>query len=214
MSRRPKPSSRSTRQRPRQGPRHDDPRAGDPRPRPGNDRVKAGLVTLDGRLLALTRSGYDLDPSGGHGWVEQDPGAWWSAVVSAVRALRATDLADIAAIGVDGHGPTLVAIDARGEATRPAITFLDSRASAEAAELETATGVKGWSLGGLPAALWVERNEPDVATAPRWYLSTWEWLAFRLAGVADGPLVPDQVTADPAAVAAAGVPKDRLPSPS
>ena len=126
----------------------------------GTTEVKAGLVTLDGRLLALTRSGYDLDASGGHGWVEQDPGAWWSSVVSAVRALRAADLADIVAIGVDGHGPTLVAIDARGEATRPAITFLDSRASAEAAELEAATGVKGWSLGGLPAALWVERHEP------------------------------------------------------
>jgi xylulokinase len=177
----------------------------------GTTEVKAGLVTLDGRLLALTRSGYDLDASGGHGWVEQDPGAWWSSVVSAVRALRAADLADIVAIGVDGHGPTLVAIDARGEATRPAITFLDSRASAEAAELEAATGVRGWSLGGLPAALWVERHEPGVAAATRWYLSTWEWLAFRLAGVADGPLVPDQVTVEPAAIATAGVPADRLP---
>lgn len=180
----------------------------------GTTEVKAGLVTLDGRLLALTRSGYDLDRSGGHGWVEQDPGAWWSAVVSAVRALRAADLADVTAIGVDGHGPTMVAVDARGEATRPAITFLDSRAATEAAELEAATGVKGWSLGGLPAALWVERNEPDVAAATRWYLSTWEWLAFRLAGVADGPLVTDQVTPDPATITAAGVPADRLPSRS
>ena len=177
----------------------------------GTTEVKAGLVSLDGRLLALTRSGYDLDRSGGHGWVEQDPGAWWSSVVSAVRALRAADVAEIAAIGVDGHGPTLVAVDARGEATRPAITFLDSRATTEVTELEAATGVKGWSLGGLPAALWVERNEPDVAAATRWYLSTWEWLAFRLAGVADGPLVPDQVTPDPAAITAAGVPADRLP---
>ena len=181
----------------------------------GTTEVKAGLVTLDGRLLALTRSGYSLDTSGGHGWVEQDPGAWWSAVVSAVRALHAAaDIADIVAIGVDGHGPTLVTVDARGEATRPAITFLDSRASAEAAELEASTGVRGWSLGGLPAALWVERHEPAVAAATRWYLSTWEWLAFRLAGVADGPLVPDQVTADPDAVASAGVPADRLPPPS
>jgi hypothetical protein len=101
--------------------------------------------------------------------------------------------ADIVAIGVDGHGPTLVAIDARGEATRPAITFLDSRASAEAAELESATGVKGWSLGGLPAALWVERNEPGVAAATRWYLSTWEWLAYRLTGEAAAPFQPRTV---------------------
>lgn len=177
----------------------------------GTTEVKAGLVSLDGRLLALARSGYALDVSGGHGWAEQDPGAWWSAVVSAVRALRAADVAEIVAIGTDGHGPTLVAVDARGEATRPAITFLDARAAAEADELTLATGVHGWSLGGLPSALWVERHEPAVAAATRWYMSTWEWLALRLTGVAEMPLVPDQVVADLAVVAAAGVPDDRLP---
>ena len=75
----------------------------------GTTEVKAGLVDLDGRLLGLARAGYGLDVSGGRGWAEQDPGAWWSAVISAVRALRAEDLADVVAIGVDGHGPTLVA---------------------------------------------------------------------------------------------------------
>ena len=131
--------------------------------------------------------------------------------MGAVRALRAADLAEVVAIGVDGHGPTLVAVDARGEATRPAITFLDARAAAEAAELTAATGVEGWSLGGLPAALWIERHEPAVAAETRWYLSTWEWLALRLSGVAAAPLVPDQVVADPDLVAAVGVPADRLP---
>jgi len=180
----------------------------------GTTEVKAGLVSLDGRLLGLARSGYTLDVSRGHGWAEQDPGAWWSAVVGAVRALRAADVADVVAIGVDGHGPTLVAVDPRGEATRPAITFLDARAGAEADALTAATGIHGWSLGGLPAALWVERHEPAVAAATRWYLSTWEWLAFRLTGVADAPLVPDQATADPARLAAAGIPTDRLPPSS
>ncbi len=180
----------------------------------GTTEVKAGLVSLDGRLLALARSGYALDVTGGHGWAEQDPGAWWSAVVSAVRALRATDLAEIVAIGVDGHGPSLAAVDGRGEATRAAITFLDTRASAEAAELAAATGVRGWALGGLPAALWVERHEPAVAATTTWYLATWEWLAFRLTGIAAAPLVPDQLIPDPGLVAAAGVPPERLPAPA
>jgi xylulokinase len=177
----------------------------------GTAEVKAGLVTLDGRVLALARSGYELDRRGGHGWAEQDPGAWWSAVVSAVRALRAGEIGEIVAIGVDGHGPTLVAVDRRGEATRPAITFLDSRASAEADELAAATGVRGWALGGLPAALWVERHEPDVAEATCWYLTTWEWLAYRLTGEAAASLVPDQLVPDPGRVSDAGVPADRLP---
>ena len=180
----------------------------------GTTEVKAGLVDLDGRLLGLARAGYGLDVSGGRGWAEQDPGAWWSAVISAVRALRAEDSADVVAIGVDGHGPTLAPVDARGEATRPAITFLDTRATAEADELSAATGVRGWALGGLPAALWIERHEPGVAAATCWYLATWEWLAFRLTGVAAAPLVPNQLVPDPSLVMAAGIPADRLPRSS
>lgn len=177
----------------------------------GTTEVKAGLVTADGRLLGLARAGYGQDPLVGHGRAEQDPGDWWSAVVGAVRGLHLADTTEIAAIGVDGHGPTLVAVDGRGEATRPAITFLDTRAGAEADELTAATGVRGWALGGLPAALWIERNEPAVAAATRWYLTTWEWLALRLGGSAASPLVPDQVLPDRALVASAGVADDRLP---
>ena len=177
----------------------------------GTKEVKAGLITLDGELLALGRAGYDLDVGRHPGWAEQDPGAWWSAVVSAVRALRIHEVCEVVAIGVDGHGPTLVAVDARGEATRPAITWLDTRSIAEADELAAATGVRGWALAGLPAALWVERHDRAAADATRWYLSTWEWLAFRLTGEAVSPLTPDQLVPDRALVATAGVPTDRLP---
>src|SRR4051812_35713274 len=126
----------------------------------GTNEVKAGLVGPDGTMLGLARSDYPLDVSAGHGWAEQDPGSWWSAVVTAVRALRISETSEVVAIGVDGHGPTLVAVDQRGEATRPAITFLDTRSASEAEELSAATGGLGWGLGGLPPALWVERNEP------------------------------------------------------
>jgi xylulokinase len=179
----------------------------------GTAEVKAGLVTLDGGLLAIARSGHDLEVGHGPGWAEQDPGAWWSAVVGAVRALHPPTAVEVIAIGVDGHGPTLAAVDERGEATRPAITFLDTRATAEAAELEVATGIGGWALGPLPAALWLERHEPGPARATRWYLTTWEWLAFRLTGEAVAPLVDGQATPDPAALERVGMHGDRLPRP-
>ena len=178
----------------------------------GTTEVKAGLVTLEGRLLAIARAAYGLEVGHGPGWAEQDPGAWWSAVVGAVRALHPGEPVDIVAIGVDGHGPTLAAVDGRGEATRPAITFLDTRSAAEAAELAAATGVHGWALGPLPAALWLERHEPEVAARTRWYLATWEWLAFRLTGEAVAPQVPDQAVPDAGVVAeTTGLHADRRP---
>ena len=177
----------------------------------GTSEVKAGLVTLDGRLLASARSAYPMDASGGHGWAEQDPDAWWDAVVRTVRSVvTAAGPVRIVAICADGHGPTLVSVDGEGRPTRPAITWLDSRAGREAAELADRSGVAGWALGGLPAALWVERHEPAVAAVTRWYLTTWEFLALRLSGVAAGPLIPHQLVPALDLVAAAGVPVAKL----
>jgi xylulokinase len=181
----------------------------------GTTEVKAGLVGLDGRLLAIARAGHGLTVGHGTGWAEQDPASWWSAVVVAVRALRPPEPVDVVAIGVDGHGPTLAPVDDHGEATRPAITFLDTRAAAEADELADATGIRGWALGPLPAALWLERHEPQAADRTRWYVTTWEWLAFRLTGDVRAPLVPGQAVPDPATVqAATGLHMDRRPSAS
>ena len=179
----------------------------------GTTEVKAGLVGLDGRLVAIARAGYGLAVGHGAGWAEQDPASWWSAVVVAVRALRPPEPVDVVAIGVDGHGPTLAPIDDRGEATRPAITFLDTRSTSEADELAAVTGLRGWALGPLPAALWLERHEPESAARTRWYLTTWEWLAFRLTGEIHAPLVPGQAVPDAAAVeAATGLRMDRRPA--
>jgi xylulokinase len=181
----------------------------------GTTEVKVGLVSLDGRLLAIARAGYALEIGPEPGRAEQDPGAWWSAVVVAVHALRPPEAVDVVAIGVDGHGPTLAAVDERGDAVHRAITFLDTRAAPEAALLAEATAIRGWALGPLPAALWLERHQPASAARARWYLTTWEWLAFRLTGVAAAPSVPGQAPPDPEVVrAATGLRVERRPEPT
>src|SRR6266446_6061494 len=66
---------------------------------------------------------------------------------------------------------------------------------------------------GLPAALWVERNEPAVAAATRWFLATWEFLAYRLTGVAATSLVAGQAYPSTDVLAAAGIDPRRVPPP-
>jgi xylulokinase len=179
----------------------------------GTTEVKVGLVTLDGRLLGLARAGYrtDVDPSTGR--AEQDPEAWWGALTTAIRFLTATGRAEVLAIALDGHGPSVVAVDAAGRPTRPSIIWQDTRSTPEQAELAEASGLEGWSLAGLPAALWVERHEPAVAAATRWYLSTWEFVALRMTGRAATSLVDGQPFPSAAVLAGVGVPPDRVPDP-
>ncbi len=177
----------------------------------GTTEVKVGLVALDGRLLGLARAGYATDADPTTGRAEQDPEAWWGAIGLAIRELVRLDVGDVVAIGIDGHGPTLVAVDAVGRATHPAIIWQDTRSTAEQAELAVATGLHGWSLAGLPAALWLERHEPAAAAATRWYLATWDVVALRFTGIAatslaDGQPFPDPATLDTVGLAGAKVP--------
>ena len=114
----------------------------------GTNEVKSGLVTLDGRLLASARAGYATDLGGQPGWAEQDPGAWWAAVAETTRELAALDVADIVAVCADGHGPTLVAVDASGHPTRPAITWLDTRSVRRRTSWRHGPGSAGGPLVG------------------------------------------------------------------
>ena len=91
-----------------------------------------------------------------------------------IRELAALDVADIVAVCADGHGPTLVAVDATGHAD-PAGDHVARHAIGLGGGRARGTNrVRGWALGGLPAALWVERHEPAVAAATAWYLTTWD----------------------------------------
>ncbi|HET7702727.1 MAG TPA: FGGY-family carbohydrate kinase [Candidatus Limnocylindrales bacterium] len=177
----------------------------------GTTEVKAGLVGLDGRVLGLARAGYATSADPTTGRAEQDPDAWLGAIGLAVRELVRLDVGDVAAIGIDGHGPTLVAVDAAGAATHPAIIWQDTRATAEASELAAATGLQGWSLAGLPAALWLERHAPAAAAATSWYLATWDFVALRLTGRAATSLAEGQPFPDPATLDAMGLPGAKVP---
>ncbi|HEX5823411.1 MAG TPA: FGGY-family carbohydrate kinase [Candidatus Limnocylindrales bacterium] len=177
----------------------------------GTTDVKVGLVALDGRLLGLARAGYATDAEPASGRAEQDPDAWWAAIGLAARELLRGDVGEIVAIGIDGHGPTLVAVDTAGRPTRPAIIWQDTRSRAEQAELAAATGLEGWALAGLPAALWVERHEPDVAAATCWYLATWDVVGMWLTGRAATSLVDGQPFPEGATLDGLGLPGAKVP---
>ena len=176
----------------------------------GTSEAKGGLITAEGRLLATARGAYPIDFDPASGRSEQDPRSWWRAL-GAISQELSVGAPPIAAICCVGQGPTLVGVDAQGDPTRPALTWMDTRGGDEANALQAATGVSGWGLGILPAARWMERNDPKAAAATRWYLNTWEWAALRLTGMAARTRSPGQQLIAPDEAAAGGLVADRLP---
>ena len=73
-----------------------------------------GIVTLDGRLLALETAAYDLtqpEPDA----AEQDGDAWWAALTSTTRRALERLGRDVHVIGVSigGQAPTFIATVAK-----------------------------------------------------------------------------------------------------
>lgn len=177
----------------------------------GTTRIKVGLLSTEGEPLGFARAEQATDVDPGEGRAEQDPETWWAGLGDAVRAaVEAAGGRLPDGICVTGHGPSLTATDAQGRAVRPAMTWLDSRSSTERDELEAATGLRGWALGVLPAARWLERHEPQAAARARWYLNSWEALALRMTGRAATTVVPGGNPVPRDALATTGLAIDRV----
>jgi xylulokinase len=177
----------------------------------GTAAVRVGLLDEGGHVLGIERTPL-REPDGAGAWsAEQDPAAWWTAIVSMTRTLAAAHGPAIDAVCAVGHGPTCVATAEDGRPTRPAITWRDRRTTTTATDLTTATGVDGWDLGLMPEALWTSRHDPEAAAASRWYLGTWEWLAFQLTGVAAATARPSDETL--LAAAGTGLETAKIPPP-
>ena len=99
--------------------------------------TSATRVSLVGEGGARTASATYPTTRASDGAAEQDPMAWIRALAAALRRARA-DLSEVTAVGLCGQTPTLVAVDDAGAPVRAALTWQDTRAAAEAAELEAA----------------------------------------------------------------------------
>jgi len=158
----------------------------------GTSALKAGVLSPDGRLRGFARVPYPLLLEGTPGRAEQDPDAWWDALVRGVGIALARAAADgpaePLAICIVGQGPTLVATAADGRALAPAVTWLDRRAADETAAAVATIGRGGWVVGLLGRALLLSTLRPEVVEGAAWLLAAWDHVAFRMTGVAAASL--------------------------
>lgn len=158
----------------------------------GTGGVKSALVDTDGRLLASHVAEYPLlHPL--PGWAEQDPEDWWEAVCEGSRAVvKGVDPREIEGMAFAGQMLTLVSMDAGGHPTRPAISWLDHRADAEARRITRRFGGKTLLQRVVASAptgkdlvakvSWLQRHEPEVHRATAAYGDATSYLVARATG--------------------------------
>jgi ribulokinase len=127
------------------------------------------------------------------GWAEQDPDEWWRCLVAAVRGAvegGEVPVEEIAGISVDATSSTVLAVDGRGRHLRPAIMWMDVRASDQASRIadtgDEALKYNGYgpvsAEWGLPKALWIRDREPEIFRDARYVCDCADWLVNRLTG--------------------------------
>ena len=144
---------------------------------------EAGVVRATASVPYPTRRG-------GAGEAEQDPAEWVSALAQAIADMELASPPD--AVGLCGQTPTIVFVDEGAHPVRPAITWQDTRASREAAELSQTLGPPeplfgtslAWSASNIPARLsWIARHEIETRRRTRTVLQAKDYVGSYLTGV-------------------------------
>ena len=154
----------------------------------GTGSVKVAVVDETGAIRAKASRPYDLS-SPHPGWAETDPNAWLEATQQAAAEI-AGSLAEAQAVGFSGQMHGVVLCDANLEPVRPAITWADTRAARQAAQMQADLGDVVLSRLGSPAVSgfaatslkWLVTHEPETLARAHYALQPKDWLRARLGG--------------------------------
>jgi xylulokinase len=148
----------------------------------GSSQVKAGLIAEDGRLIALAKRPVRLFHGPGPNDHEVDSDEWITASFDAMREVMQGQ-GRPRALAVSGNGPTLVALDRDNRPVGRALSWMDRRASSEAALVSRHAGMPIDASFYLPKALWFATRHAQAARIAR-FLSCPEHLLLELTGEA------------------------------
>lgn len=178
----------------------------------GTSAVKAGVIDLEGRLLGLADRTYPLIEHGGPGWVEQDAALWWSAAREAMRVAIGASLGTrIVGVCIGGQGPSLVAVDRAGEPLANAIIWMDRRTEGERHAISERIGAELSPYSNVPKAMWIRVHRPEVYARTHVFLQSWDYVAYRLTGLAVASSFAGATVFPRDAVAAAGCDEAKFP---
>lgn len=159
----------------------------------GTSSVKTALWDEMGRVRAEASHAYALDRPEPV-WAEIDANVWWKAICLTVRHVVAQSgvaVREIAGLGVDGIGWTLVPVDQNIEPLHPALIWLDRRAEAETQWLKELPGADRLielvanpidAAYITPKLLWLKTHRPEIFDRTQQFLTASGFIVARLTG--------------------------------
>jgi len=159
----------------------------------GTSATKAGVFTLEGKELASATVEYPAaypQPT----WAEQDANLWWEAALSSIKeSLEKARVKPnaVKAVSISGQAPSCLPIDSDGKPLRPAIIWIDRRATKEVEWIAEEIGadevrqVSGNYIDGYfggPKWLWFKNNEPELFKQTWKIMQAHGYVIFKLTG--------------------------------
>lgn len=157
----------------------------------GTTGTKAVLVDEHFRIVAHAYKAYDFIAND-NGYVEQNADDWWQAAVYTIgRCVEKAGSCDIKGISLSSQGATLVCVDKKGVPLSPAIVWMDGRAGSQGDSINqrygkdfvyNKTGWRSQNCFNFLQMLWIKQNNPDLYNQTDKFLSTVEYINYKLTG--------------------------------
>jgi len=159
----------------------------------GSQSTKAVLLSFEGALLGEASEGYAIDyprPV----WAEQPVERWTTALANSIRRLLAETGAPpecVRGIGLASQVEGVVPIDAVGQPLRPAILWMDRRATAQCERVrqtmrpEAVLDLTGLNLDPshvAPKIRWIADHQPEIYEQAACFLQPGSYVAYDLTG--------------------------------
>jgi D-xylulose kinase len=159
----------------------------------GTSATKAGVFTLDGQELGTATAEYPAaypHPT----WAQQDASDWWQAAITTIKeSMEKSGIKPgaVKAVSISGQAPSCLPIDRGGKPLRPAIIWIDRRATeevdwiAENVGAEEVRRIAGNYIDGYfggPKWLWFRNKEPELFARTWKIMQAHGYVIFRLTG--------------------------------
>jgi xylulokinase len=159
----------------------------------GTSSTKTAVFNQNGRVLAETSTAYPLHRPNPL-IAEIDPTVWWQAICDTIQQVIAEaqiNPLDIAGIGIDAVGWTLIPVDEAVKPLAPAMIWLDRRAIEETVWLNSlpqADRLVNLNANPIdeayitPKLLWLKQNRPDIFDAAHQFLDATGFITAKFTG--------------------------------